>query len=155
MVASELFSFWYIKRIIVFFISRSVYLQRQPCRGVPTKNVSENMQPIYRRTPMPKCDFSNRNQLQSNLFKPYFKMSVLLQFCCIFSEHLFLRTTLDGCFSISSVFSVYKVLCEKAGSAQVLQISWTSVTHNRMKTSLGTEAWGSYKSYLNHVYCTT
>ena len=28
----------------------------------------------------------------------YFGMGVLLYICCIFSEHLFLRTPLDGCF---------------------------------------------------------
>ena len=27
-------------------------------RGVPRKRCSENMQQIYRRTPMPKCDFN-------------------------------------------------------------------------------------------------
>ena len=32
--------------------------QKQPSRGVLRKMCSENMQQIYRRTPMPKCDFS-------------------------------------------------------------------------------------------------
>ena len=32
--------------------------QKQPSRGVPSKRFSENMQQIYRRTPMPKCDFN-------------------------------------------------------------------------------------------------
>ena len=31
-------------------------LQKQPFRGVHRKRCSENMQQIYRRTPMPKCD---------------------------------------------------------------------------------------------------
>ena len=35
--------------------NRSV--QKQPPRGVPMKRCSENMQEIYRRTPMPKCNF--------------------------------------------------------------------------------------------------
>ena len=34
--------------------------------------------------------------MQSNLLKSHFSMGVLLQICCIISEHLFL-TTLDGC----------------------------------------------------------
>ena len=46
--------------------------QKQPPRGVVSKSCSENMQQIYRRTPMPKCDFNK----------------VALQ----------LRTPLDGCF---------------------------------------------------------
>ena len=32
--------------------------QRQPFRGVLRKRCSENMQQIYTRTPMPKCDFN-------------------------------------------------------------------------------------------------
>ena len=34
--------------------------------------------------------------------KPHFPMGVLLQFWSIFSEHLFLRTPLDGCFWLGS-----------------------------------------------------
>ena len=33
-------------------------LQKQPFRGVLKKRCSEKMQQIYRRTPMPKCDFN-------------------------------------------------------------------------------------------------
>ena len=33
--------------------------QKQPSRGALKKRCSENMQQIYRRTPMPKCDFNN------------------------------------------------------------------------------------------------
>ena len=33
--------------------------QKQPSRDVLIKRCSENMQQIYRRTPMPKCDFNN------------------------------------------------------------------------------------------------
>ena len=33
-------------------------VQKQRSRGVLQKRCSENVQPIYRRTPMPKCDFS-------------------------------------------------------------------------------------------------
>ena len=33
-------------------------LKRQLPRGVLRKSCSENMQQIYRRTPMPKCDFN-------------------------------------------------------------------------------------------------
>ena len=31
---------------------------KQPSRGAFIKRCSENMQQIYRRTPMPKCDFN-------------------------------------------------------------------------------------------------
>ena len=59
----------------------SSILQRQPSRGVPSKICSENMQQIYRRTPMPKCDFN--------------KAEVWFQYL---SEHLLLGTPLGGCF---------------------------------------------------------
>ena len=65
-------------------------LQKQPSKGVFNKMCSENIQQIYRRTPMPKRDF--------NKVAPLFGMGVLLQICCIFSEHLFLRKPLGGCF---------------------------------------------------------
>ena len=32
--------------------------QKQPSRGVPRKRCSENMQQIYRRSPMLECDFN-------------------------------------------------------------------------------------------------
>ena len=35
-------------------------LQKQPPRGVPRKRCSENMQQIYRKPPVPKCDFNKR-----------------------------------------------------------------------------------------------
>ena len=33
-------------------------IEKQPSRGVLMKRCSENVQQIYRRTPMPKCDFN-------------------------------------------------------------------------------------------------
>ena len=59
--------------------------QKQPSRGVLKKSCSKNIQQIYRRTPMPKCDFNKVGK----------------QLCWIFSEHLFLRTPLGGCFCIA------------------------------------------------------
>ena len=38
--------------------------QKQPSRGVFKKRCSENMQQIYRRTPMPKCDFNKEIALR-------------------------------------------------------------------------------------------
>ena len=38
-------------------------VQKQPFRGVMLKTFSGNMQQIYRKTPMPKCDF-NKAALQ-------------------------------------------------------------------------------------------
>ena len=65
--------------------------QKHPSRGVIQKSCSEIMKQIYRRTPMPTCDF-NHVALQLD-WNHTFKKSH-----CIFSEHLFLRTPQDGCF---------------------------------------------------------
>ena len=39
-------------------IRKTYFYQKQPPRVVLKKSCSENMQQIYRRTPMPKCDFN-------------------------------------------------------------------------------------------------
>ena len=62
--------------------------QKQPSRRVLEKRISENMQQIYRRTPMPKC-----NLIEITL-RHWCSPVNLLQF----SEHFFRRTPLDGCF---------------------------------------------------------
>ena len=41
------------------------FMQKQSSGGVLKKRCSENMQQIYRRTPMPKCDF---NKVASELY---------------------------------------------------------------------------------------
>ena len=38
--------------------AKNDHIQKQPSRGVHSKSCSENMQQIYRRTPMSKCDFN-------------------------------------------------------------------------------------------------
>ena len=39
-------------------------MQKQPSSGALRKRYSENMHQVYRRTPMPKCDFNKvTNQL--------------------------------------------------------------------------------------------
>ena len=39
-------------------VTTSTSIQKQSSRGVLKKRCSENIQQIYRRTPMPNCDFS-------------------------------------------------------------------------------------------------
>ena len=45
-------------------------LQKQSSKSTLRKRCYENMQQIYRKTPMPKCDF--------NIMKSHFGMGVLL-----------------------------------------------------------------------------
>ena len=51
---------WLLK---AFFIKENtilyIYILKQPARGIIKKRCSENMQQIYRRIHMPKCDFNN------------------------------------------------------------------------------------------------
>ena len=70
-------------------------VQKQPPRGVPRKRCSENMQHIYRRIPMSKCEF---NKIALQLYWYHTSAWVSPAKCCIFSEHLFLRTPLSGRF---------------------------------------------------------
>ena len=62
---------------------------KQPFRGVLKKMCSENMQQIYTRTPMPKYHF---NKVAKQLYWNHTS-------AWVFSEHLFLRTDMDACFS--------------------------------------------------------
>ena len=43
---------------LCYCLNNKSIFQKQPPRGVPRKRCSENIQEIYRRTPMPKCDFN-------------------------------------------------------------------------------------------------
>ena len=63
-------------------------LQKQPFRGVPKKSYSENMHQIYRRTPMPKCDFNKvaltaSKRLLLDLYMFSLFCYILLLFCLI------------------------------------------------------------------------
>ena len=49
------------------------YIQKQPPRVVLSKRCSEKMQQIYKRTPMPKCEFN-----KTTLLIPHFGIGVLL-----------------------------------------------------------------------------
>ena len=42
----------------MFYLEQVLSSQKQPSRGALSKRCSENMQQIYRRTPMMKCDFN-------------------------------------------------------------------------------------------------
>ena len=60
---------------------RSKSSQKQPFRGIPEKRCSENMQQIYRRTPMSKCDF-NKVALQH-----YWNHTLAWAFSCKFAAY--------------------------------------------------------------------
>ena len=90
--------FWNYANISLSFLCS---FQKHPSggKGFLIKSYSENMQQIYRRTPMPKCDFS---KVAKQIYWNYTSAWVFsCKICCIFSEHFFKRTPLDGYFWIS------------------------------------------------------
>ena len=56
---SEQLQSYYLLKLKYPKLSQEKVVQKQPSRGVLRKSCSANMQQIYRRTPMPKCDFNN------------------------------------------------------------------------------------------------
>ena len=80
---------WFLSLYCIWYeIIQNFSMQKQRSRGVLKKSWSENMQQIYRKTSMPKCDFNNVACIS---------MDVHLWICCIVSELLFLRRPLGGC----------------------------------------------------------
>ena len=60
------------------------YLQNQTPIGVLRKRYSENMQQIYKRTPMPTCDFNKATfQFQSN----FIEITLQHRFSCKFAAY--------------------------------------------------------------------
>ena len=96
--------YWYCHQWLLWRVlwSCSYVSQKQPSRGALRKRCSENMQQIYRRAPIPKCDFNkvakhlywNR---KATLLKSHFGIAVFLYVCYICLEHLFIRTPQEEC----------------------------------------------------------
>ena len=86
-------------RVINYFI------QKQPPRGVPSKRCSKKMQQIYRRTPMPKCDFNKiaKQHYWNHISAWVFSCKIAAYFQKIF----FLRTPLGGCLRLLEDFLGY------------------------------------------------
>ena len=62
-------------RIFIILGSKALSnIQKQTSKGVLRKRCSGNIQQIYRRKPMPKCDLS---KVAATLLKSYFGMCIL------------------------------------------------------------------------------
>ena len=73
------------------WVCNSVSCQKQPSGYVLRKRCSENMQQIYRRTPMQKCDF---HKVAKQRYWNHTSTWVFsCKFWCLFSEHLFPKNT--------------------------------------------------------------
>ena len=69
-----------------------INIQKQPSRVVLRKWCSVNIQQIYRRTPMPKCDFNKVPLLEITLWHGYSPVNLLHIFRTPFP-----KTPLNGC----------------------------------------------------------
>ena len=81
-----------------------------------------------------KCTREHPSQSVISLkthLKSRFSMGVLLQICCIFSEHLFLRTPLDGCICLLSAASA-----SKRNNCINLSLKWYHVIQNNTRLSI-------------------
>ena len=68
---------WKSKQYLLYY----TFLQKQPPRGVFRKRFSENMQQIYRRAPMPKCNFKKVAK------QFYWNFTSAWMFSCKFDDH--------------------------------------------------------------------
>ena len=68
----------------------ALQLYQQLSRGVLRKGILKKCSKFTGEHPCRSCKVT--------LLKSHFGMGVLLYICCIFSEHLFLKTPVDGCF---------------------------------------------------------
>ena len=93
---------------IQFRINYTRYLSlKQPSRGLLWKRCSENMQLIYRRTPMPNCDFNtvakhlcrvSSVQLHDLIYIFYVKPMLLTNIGKMNSQDLIFRDFWSGCY---------------------------------------------------------
>ena len=113
--------------------TKCLYWQKQPSRGVPRKKCSENMQQIYRRAPMPKCDF-NSNFIEITLRYGYSPVNILHIF-----RTPFLRAPLNGnfwrCIASLTFISFSKVLLATEWRFRVFSLQlYTIIPMHRLQT---------------------
>ena len=92
-------------------------IQKQPLRGVIRKKCSEDMQQIYRRTPMPKCNF-NKGAKQLYWRTPFTKnisgrllLKILIRII-LYILIFFKNKDLPVSFMIRFVLIICPVLCD-------------------------------------------
>ena len=100
----SLFSFINIAIVTTDFLQNLDLTQKQSPRGVPWKVVLKVCSKFTGKHP---CRSAISITLQSNFIEITLRHGVLLQIYCIFSEHLFLKTILSGCFCRLLIFSFY------------------------------------------------
>ena len=92
-------------------------LHKQLSRGVLRKKCSENMQQIYKRTPMPKCDF---NKLALQL---YWNRTLAWVFSCKFAAYFQNTFSQELLWMAASGLLIY-ILCP--GGNKKTCIKWTN-----------------------------
>ena len=78
---------------IISDLKSSLDIQKQPSRGVLVKRCSENTQQIYKRTPIPKCDF---NKIASNFIESTLRYDCSFVNLLHIFRTIFLKNTSGG-----------------------------------------------------------
>ena len=74
---------------------------------------------------------------KATLLKPHFDMDVLLQICCIYSEHLFLRTPLEGC----SVYYISLYISNIKAVIKMILFNWITLELSQPSLLFKIENW--------------
>ena len=101
-------------------------MQKQPSRSFLKKRCSENVQQIYSRTPMPKCDF-NKVALQL-----YWNHTLAWVYCCTFAAYF------------QNTFSQEHLWTATSGYAK----GWrTNLKHFKLTVRVSTSWWCLYVNF--------
>ena len=109
--------------MLIFILSSMIFEtdtcndKKQPPRGFPRKRCFENIQQIYSRSPMPKCDF-NKVALQiywNFIYSPLRHGWSAVNFLHIF-KHLLLRAHLGGCFWVIILIFILSLMIFETGT---------------------------------------
>ena len=108
-------------------------IQKQPSRGFLKKACSENMQQIYKRTPIPKCDF---NKVAKQI---YWNRTSAWVFFCKFAAYFLLKKSLNF-FKKESLAQVFS--CEFCGISKNSYLRRTSRVAASQSKSIGIQVFG-------------
>ena len=131
-----------------FHVSARLYswlndVQKQPFRGVLLKRCSENMQQIYRRTPMPKCNFNKvALQLYWNRTSVWvFSCKFTAYFRIPFSKNTSERQLLEVKQENIVNYEASKKCSRKSGKSSVRLRNWARCQSRSMCWNIGVCRW--------------
>ena len=149
----------------------SVYMQKQPSRGVLRKRCSENMQWVYRRRPMLKCDFNLEGCLRQNLrscfreirLKVFSSSKHLVKMilhdhpdsCCFSESHLTQHALLRFYNCDNKIWDNLSLRRRVSGNS--FETLWTlcvfkNIRHQEVKSKYFMQGWTLFTAIFHAVY---